>query len=1180
MTLTTHPRWPLPCGPAIALAAFLAIAAGPLAAQTTPAPAPAATNPKANPIKHLEQSQADVVTLSPFEVSAAQDHGYYSPTTLAGTRLNNNIADLPSSISIVTKQELEDTNSQNINDVFRYEANTEGASTYTPIALVRGNVSDVLGTQLLSAGNRVRGLANADMEIDNFYALKTIPFDSYNTQSVEVDRGPNSILFGTGSPAGIVNQTRARAELDKFSGDASLQLGSWGTLRDTLDVNIPLLKHRLSVYVGQTYNSVGFKQKPSYDITRREYAAFTLVPFASKKTKISGSFEYYNNSADDPNAVTPVDFVTPWRKSGRPVWDPTTDMVTYLSTGQTVGPYAAKSTYPNYAGILQTNLTTASSPYFVPSLTYVSTGGHMVQGINPDNSVTNFFKSTQTGFTVNAMPTTGATAPQMLVNEEQMTWSAPLPTPAGYQIWQAPSVSSKNVYDWSSINLDSMSWVQRDAKTYYLDFQQELLPHLNLDLGWFRQEYTEFNDEPVSQANATTIYVDTNTKLLNGQPNPHLGQPLIDTYASDLFATTERNNNVRASLAYDLDLRRHAPGWLDWVGHHRFMAVASQHDDVADNLRYRESIVGGDPNYLPTAAVLNQASGYGFPLHNTAIEQWYYLGGTGATNGYGATAPGAVRRPGIAGPTAGTITSYDYATSAWTNSTINLQSVLYPSGGLQENVQDTKTYFWQSFFWNDRIVGTLGLNEDWIKNRQNVFPRATPEKYEYTNGFPNRQYWRNYGPWTYDSGKTRTKGLVLHPFKNWQAIDHAADNGNLLAAVARTISLTYNESANFNPPPAAYTDFFGNPLGKPQGREKDLGFEIATPDNKLFIRATWFKTTNENQLVSDTSNMRALYVDANELKSWATAVVEVRNGQDPTASDFGNTSIHPITPSMQQQIADLTKLPYTFGGNVGENGQFINPYETENGIAKGVELEAVYNPLPNWRMKFTWGRQKTIVSNIASQAAAWIAHRYPTWSTYKASDLNTVYTRSNGRQMYLGDFWTGYGYDGNIYQGNVFGWNTTQDYYNIVVAGQLATDRALNDTQATNQRQYTWSFVSSYDFDEGLLKGWTVGGALRYLGKAVAGYYGDATHVNSSGQIYQPDVTRPIYFPAEYQLDAWLAYQFRLPWHNLHAKVQLNVTDLNVHGYLEPVTYNYDGSPAAYRIIQPRSFSLTTRVAF
>ena len=49
-------------------------------------------------------------------------------------KLNSNLADLAASITVVTKQQLDDTGALDINDVFLYMANTEGAGTYTPSA--------------------------------------------------------------------------------------------------------------------------------------------------------------------------------------------------------------------------------------------------------------------------------------------------------------------------------------------------------------------------------------------------------------------------------------------------------------------------------------------------------------------------------------------------------------------------------------------------------------------------------------------------------------------------------------------------------------------------------------------------------------------------------------------------------------------------------------------------------------------------------------------------------------------------------------------------------------------------------------------------------------------------------------------------------------------------------------
>src|SRR5471030_1345756 len=142
------------------LSLFALVGAIPLGAQQAPAPTPppASTQPAQGSVEASGPNEQQPLVLSPFEVDAAKDQGYFAQNTLAGTRLNNNIADLGSSITVVTKQQLEDTNSLNINDVFRYEANTEGARTYTPTSLVRTNFSDNLGGTGGTTGSYASGL--------------------------------------------------------------------------------------------------------------------------------------------------------------------------------------------------------------------------------------------------------------------------------------------------------------------------------------------------------------------------------------------------------------------------------------------------------------------------------------------------------------------------------------------------------------------------------------------------------------------------------------------------------------------------------------------------------------------------------------------------------------------------------------------------------------------------------------------------------------------------------------------------------------------------------------------------------------------------------------------------------------------------------------------------------------
>ncbi|MGD1031081.1 MAG: hypothetical protein ABSA05_08065 [Opitutaceae bacterium] len=61
------------------------------------------------------RAQSEVVTLSPFEVGAAKAQGTFTPNTTTGTRLANSIGDIPSSVTVVDKQQLENTSAQKVN---------------------------------------------------------------------------------------------------------------------------------------------------------------------------------------------------------------------------------------------------------------------------------------------------------------------------------------------------------------------------------------------------------------------------------------------------------------------------------------------------------------------------------------------------------------------------------------------------------------------------------------------------------------------------------------------------------------------------------------------------------------------------------------------------------------------------------------------------------------------------------------------------------------------------------------------------------------------------------------------------------------------------------------------------------------------------------------------------------
>ena len=66
------------------------------------------------------------------------------------------------------------------------------------------------------------------------YFKTEIPWDSFDISRVDIFRGPNSFLFGVGSPSGIANYSTNEA-VYKNQGSLEARYGSFGTTRESLD---------------------------------------------------------------------------------------------------------------------------------------------------------------------------------------------------------------------------------------------------------------------------------------------------------------------------------------------------------------------------------------------------------------------------------------------------------------------------------------------------------------------------------------------------------------------------------------------------------------------------------------------------------------------------------------------------------------------------------------------------------------------------------------------------------------------------------------------------------------------------------------------------------------------------------------------------------------------------------
>jgi catecholate siderophore receptor len=209
--------------------------------------------------------------------------GYYTNSTSVATRTNTPIIDIPQSISVLTKDFIRDQSFQNLTDVTRYVPS---------VAVHQGE------------GNRdelvIRGVdSSANFFVNGFRDDVQYFRDVYNTQSIEVLKGPNAIIFGRGAGGGLVNRTLKQADGTRFY-EATAQTGSWGDRRATLDAGQAINENvaaRLNVFYEGSDAFRDFNQLERYGIN----PTVTLKPDDSTIVRLSYEYFHDDRTADRGN---------------------------------------------------------------------------------------------------------------------------------------------------------------------------------------------------------------------------------------------------------------------------------------------------------------------------------------------------------------------------------------------------------------------------------------------------------------------------------------------------------------------------------------------------------------------------------------------------------------------------------------------------------------------------------------------------------------------------------------------------------------------------------------------------------------------------------------------------------------------------------------------------------------
>jgi len=523
-----------------------------------------------------------------------------------------------------------------------------------------------------------------------------------------------------------------------------------------------------------------------------------------------------------------------------------------------------------------------------------------------------------------------------------------------------------------------------------------------------------------------------------------------------------------------------------------------------------------------------------------------------------------------------------YPVPIWNAETGDIDE-LYTAGGARKQLTEleSKVLVWQGFLFDGSVVPLFSWRED----KQSFFGSGTP-----TNAnrgaimFEDPEWYIPSGPddlggnrrFNSESAQTTSFGLVVHlP----QSLEEKFGFG---------ASVFYNESDNFQPD-AGRVDPFGNPIASPEGKTKDYGFAISSPDNRFVFKVNWYETSVQNVTLSSALSGGDYLIGMGEAWAYMFAT-RARKAYDDNApfADF-NTDFDPDNPDRflpyqpraGQSIDDAydeflgavdaflanppaQELQDAWGFDIDSWSQ--NPSDWINvnyldGMAvtgdtnsEGVEFEFAAQITPNWNLTLNASKTTATRNNIAQPVADWVDERY------------AFYTGPAGNVR----FWGPWVNDGESLKGKF-----TREFY-----GDYLLFRALEGANVPELRKWRFNLVTNYTFTDGFLEGVNIGGAYRWQDKVVIGYpVLNSTDPLDDTSIPSYDIANPYYGPTESDMDLWVGYERDLN-ESVRWRIQLNVRNAFSDNSLIPITAQPDGSPAAFRIKEKTSWFITNTFTF
>lgn len=500
----------------------------------------------------------EAIELAPFVVSATADSGYAASSTLAGTRLRTDLKDVSSQVSVLTKEFLEDVGALTVEQAFAYTANVAAASEQPETAQA------IVGTFFLrnGGGGQIRGMGSPTNS-RSFFATK-IEQDNYNTGRINIASGPNAILFGLGSPAGIVDTTMNAADLRRSGGTVVYRTDDRGSSRVALDGSFVLNRDFLALRVAVLRDRQKEFLEPNYDHQDRLYGTLTFRPL--RKVTLRVHAEQMKREATRSPYSLPFDGFTPWVANGSLPW--------------------------------QRGTPVANFRYLVANNTnrFLVVNGATAAAIQPANWTGTVDLKPLNTYLIDARPGDPLYDPTFRPED---AGPVSLTDEARYPL------RDYNMFGNTRINAIDGSFVTAFAEV-------ELARNLYLELAFNRERRVE-RAASNFQATQNILLYDANAllpaSLGASTANPNVGRPYVQGTPTG-FHFDQAEEELRATLSYELDLRQHHR----WLGRHRAAGLYSVRESIditqAMGRRIFRNTDGSVPSFLTLAALQPTQANY------------------------------------------------------------------------------------------------------------------------------------------------------------------------------------------------------------------------------------------------------------------------------------------------------------------------------------------------------------------------------------------------------------------------------------------------------------------------------------------------------------------------------------------------------------------------------------------